>query len=270
MGVPGGVCFRLLFAVQIPKVMINPKMNPMEMAKNTSFFICKTACEINLQVVYCQDMEVTYLGHSSFKIKGKNSTVVTDPYDVKVSRFPKDVEADVVVVSHEHYDHNAVGQVGGKPFVINGPGEYEVGGVSVIGVQAWHDDKFGAERGDNTVYVIELDGMRLAYLGDLGHKFSQEQLDDIGSIDVVFVPVGGTFTIDAKVAAEVVKQVDPWVVVPMHYASLTIDPSLNEKLAPVSEFLKEMGKPEVVAVPKLVISADRMPTEMQVVVLDRK
>jgi L-ascorbate metabolism protein UlaG (beta-lactamase superfamily) len=215
-------------------------------------------------------MEVIYLGHSSFKIKGKTSSVVVDPYDAKVSKFPKDIDANIVIVSHKHADHDAVNQVLGKPFVIDGPGEYEVGGVSVIGVHTFHDDKAGAERGDNTAYVIEFEGMRLCFLGDLGHKLTQEQLDEIGSIDVAFVPVGGTYTIDAKVATEVVKQLDPWVVIPMHYASLTIDPELNSKLAPVDNFLKEMGKPDVVAIPKFVISADRMPTEMQVVVLERK
>lgn len=215
-------------------------------------------------------MEVVYLGHSAFKIKGKSSSVVTDPYDASVSKFPKDVEANIVLVSHKHADHSSVGQVAGKPFVIDGPGEFEIGGVSVIGVAVWHDDKSGAERGENTAYVIEIDGLRLVHLGDLGHKLSQEQLDEIGSVDIAFVPVGGTFTIDAKTAAEVVKQLDPWVVIPMHYASLTIDPGLNAKLAPVEDFLKEMGKPDVVAIPKLQISADRMPTELQVVVLERK
>lgn len=215
-------------------------------------------------------MEVSYLGHSAFRIKGKSSTVVIDPYDAKVSKFPKDVDANIVLVSHQHPDHNSLVQVGGKPFVVDGPGEYEVGGVSVIGVSSWHDDKSGAERGSNTIYVVEMEELRMAHLGDLGHKLSQEQLDEIGSIDIAFVPVGGFYTIDAKVAAEVVKQLDPWIVVPMHYSSLTLDPSLNEKLAPVEDFLKEMGKPDVAAVPKLLITADRMPTEMQVVVLERK
>jgi L-ascorbate metabolism protein UlaG (beta-lactamase superfamily) len=215
-------------------------------------------------------MEVTYLGHSAFKIKGKTSAVVTDPYDVKVSKFPKDVDASIVTVSHQHFDHNAVSQIQGKPFIIDGPGEYEVGGVSIIGVATWHDEKSGSERGNNTVYVIEMEDFRLVHLGDLGHKLTQEQLDEIGSVDVAFVPVGGFYTIDAKTAAEVVKQLDPWIVVPMHYASLTLAPDLNAKLAPVEDFLKEMGKTDVVAIPKLVVSADRMPTEMQVVVLERK
>lgn len=209
-------------------------------------------------------MEITYLGHASFRIKGKTATVVTDPYDEKLGKFPKDVTADIVTVSHQHGDHNAVKSVQGLAFSVQGPGEYEVKGVSIIGVHTWHDEKNGVERGANTVYVIEIDGMRVAHMGDLGHKLSQEQLDDIGPIDVVMVPVGGKYTIDAKGASEVVKQLDPWVVVPMHYKQL------NSELADVGEFLKEMGKPDVQPMPKFVISADRLPTELQVVVLERK
>ncbi|MBI2587637.1 MBL fold metallo-hydrolase [Candidatus Amesbacteria bacterium] len=209
-------------------------------------------------------MEITYLGHASFRLKGKTATVVTDPYDEKLAKFPRDVAADIVTVSHDHFDHNAVKSVQGLAFSVQGPGEYEVKGVSIIGVHTWHDDKNGAERGENTVYIMEMDGLRLAHLGDLGHKLSQEQLDEMGPIDVVLVPVGGVYTIDAKMAAEVVKQVDPGVAIPMHYKQL------NPELGGVEDFLKEMGKPGVQPVPKYVISADRLPTELQVVVLEWK
>lgn len=209
-------------------------------------------------------MEITYLGHSSFRLKGKTATVVTDPYDEKLAKFPRDVSADIVTVSHDHFDHNSLKNVQGSMFNVQGPGEYEVRGVSIIGVHTWHDEKNGAERGANTVYVIEIEGLRVAHLGDLGHKLTQEQLDEMGSIDVVTVPVGGVYTIDAKAAVEVVRQVDPWVAIPMHYKQL------NPELAGVEDFLKEMGKPEVVPVPKYVISADHLPTELQVIVLERK
>ncbi|TSC84107.1 MAG: hypothetical protein G01um101416_1137 [Microgenomates group bacterium Gr01-1014_16] len=209
-------------------------------------------------------VEITYLGHSSFRLKGKSAVVVTDPYDEKLAKFPRDIQADIVTVSHDHFDHNSLKNVQCSMFNVQGPGEYEVKGVSIIGVQTWHDEKGGAERGANTVYVIEIDGLRVAHLGDLGHKLAQGQLDEMGPIDVVLVPVGGVYTIDAKIAAEVVKQVDPWVVIPMHYKQL------NLELAGVEDFLKEMGKPEVQPDPKFVITADRMPTELQVVVLERK
>lgn len=211
-------------------------------------------------------MEIYYLGHSCFKIKGKQAVVVTDPYEEKVAKLPKDLEADVVTVSHDHGDHNAVDKLKRKGFVVDGPGEYEVSGVSVIGVAGWHDDKRGEERGNNTMYVIEMDGLRLLHLGDVGHKLSESQLEEIGAIDVVFVPVGGVYTIDAKTAVEVTRQVDPWIIVPMHYAL-----GNNElKLGGVETFLKEMGKSEVLAIPKLVISADKLPTELQVIVLESR
>lgn len=213
-------------------------------------------------------MEITYLGHASFRLKGKQKTVVTDPYDERVGKFPKGIEADMVTVSHDHEDHNQIEKVHGSRFIVRGPGEYEIGGVSVVGVPTWHDDKNGGDRGRNTVYVVEMDGLRIAHLGDVGHKLSLEQLGEMGAIDILLIPVGGTYTIDAKTAAEVVKQVDPWVVIPMHYQ--TADTHLSNQLAGVEEFLKEMGKPDVVPVPKYNVTADRLPEELQVVVLERK
>lgn len=207
-------------------------------------------------------MEITYLGHSCFKLEGKAATVVTDPFLEKCT-------ADIVTVSHSHADHNQLSKVGGSPFVIDGGGEYEVKGVSVIGVASWHDDKAGALRGPNTIYVIEIDGMRVCHLGDLGHKLSDAQLEEIGSVDVVLVPVGGEYTLDAKTAAEVVQQLDPWIIIPMHYQQPGLDPATFGKLAGVAAFLTEMGK-DVTPIPKLVISRDKLPEETQVVVLDRK
>ena len=215
-------------------------------------------------------MDITYLGHSSFKLKGKTTTVVTDPYDEKCGKFPKDVEAEIVTVSHDHGDHNRADLVKSPEFIVKGPGEYEIKGVSVVGIPTWHDDKSGAERGPNTVYVIEMDGLRIAHLGDVGHKLAQEQLDEMGAVDVLLVPTGGKFTIDAKVAAEVVRQVDPWVVIPMHYQQEGLDKKLFEGLAGVGDFLKEMGATAVAGIAKFSISRDRLPQETQVVVLERK
>lgn len=215
-------------------------------------------------------MEITYLGHSSFKLKGKVATVVTDPYDEKVGKYPKDTQADIVTVSHDHSDHNQTSKLLGTPFVIAGPGEYEVKGVSVIGVHTFHDDQSGAARGINTVYVIEMDELRLVHLGDLGHKLTEENLAEIGSVDIVFIPVGGEYTIDAKIAAEVVKQVDPWIAVPMHYQQEGLEAGTFGKLVGVDAFLKEMAKEGVVPAPKLTMSVDKLPTELQIVVLERK
>jgi L-ascorbate metabolism protein UlaG (beta-lactamase superfamily) len=219
-------------------------------------------------------MEIIYLGHASFKLKGKSKTVVCDPYGDQVGKFPRDVEADIVTVSHGHFDHNATEKIKatpaggqGTPFIINSPGEYEIGGVSVIGIPTFHDDKQGVERGQNTVYVIEMDGLRIAHLGDLGHKFSDAQLEEMGPIDILLIPVGGFYTIDAKAAKEIVGQVDPWVVIPMHYSQpgTTVD-----KIAGVEPFLQEMGKTGTLPIPKYPVTVDKLPEDLQVVVLEKK
>lgn len=213
-------------------------------------------------------MEIVYLGHSSFRLKGKQASVVTDPYAAAVGKFPRDIEADIVTVSHGHPDHNEVKAVKGTPFVIDGPGEYEVKDVSVVGVHSWHDSNEGADRGANTMYVIEMDGLRIAHLGDLGHKLSEAQLAEIGPIDIVMVPIGGTYTIDPKMANEVVRQVDPWIVIPMHYQQDGIN--LQASIAGVEAFMKESGKEAPQPLPKLLITADKLPTELQIVLLERK
>ena len=214
-------------------------------------------------------VEIYYLGHSAFRIKGKSSVVITDPYDEKAGKFPKDQTANLLTISHNHSDHNQAGLVKAG-FVIDGPGEYEVGGVSVVGIPTWHGDQEGKERGINTIFVIEIDGLRIAHAGDLGHKLTREQLEDMGQVDVLLVPIGGVYTLDAKTAAEVVKQPDPWVVIPMHYQQPGLDSGIFGQLTGVEEFLKEMGKPGIQPIPKLTISSDRLPGEMQVVVLERK
>lgn len=211
-------------------------------------------------------MEIFPLGHASFKLRGKLATVVTDPYDEKVVgiKFPKHTEADILTISHNHADHNAKISVGGNPFVVEGAGEYEIKGISIIGVSSFHDETNGADRGKNTMYRIEIDGIRVLHLGDLGHVLSSAQVDVVDGIDVLFIPVGGVYTIDAEKAAQVISDLEPRIVIPMHYGTDTY----NKNLAPVSVFLKHMGKESVVPVPKLTVSRDKLPAEMQVVVLE--
>ncbi len=208
-------------------------------------------------------MEISSLGHASFKLRGKTVTVVTDPYDGKemLVKFPKHIEADIVTISHDHHDHNAVNLVGGSPFVVHGPGEYEIKDVAVIGVAGFHDETEGKDRGRNTMYRIELDGVKIGHLGDLGHTLSSAQVDLLDGIDILFVPVGGVYTIGAEIAAQVISDIEPRIVIPMHYAN-----SMSN-LAPVEAFLKVMNKGEIVPVPKLTVSKDKLPAELQIVVL---
>jgi L-ascorbate metabolism protein UlaG (beta-lactamase superfamily) len=215
-------------------------------------------------------MEITALGLSSFKLRGKQATVVTDPYDSKAVglKFPKNVEADVITVSHDHPDHNEVSAVGGSPFIVSGPGEYEIKGVMVIGVATFHDDTQGADRGKNTIYRIEIDGVKVGHLGDLGHVLSSAQVDSLNGVDVLFVPVGGVYSLDPVKAAQVISDLDPHIVIPMHYNVEGLEEKTYGALSPVSAFLKQMNKESVVPVSKLSVSKDKFAPEMQVVVLE--
>lgn len=212
-------------------------------------------------------MDITWLGQACFKLRGRQATVVTDPFDPKFTgiNLPK-TSADIVTVSHAHQDHNFVSGIEGAPFVINGPGEYEVKGVYIVGVQTFHDREQGANRGPNVVYAVTIDDITVSHLGDLGHKLVNDQLEALGDIDVLLVPVGGTYTIDAEKAIEVIAQLEPKVVIPMHYKI----PGIPFDLAPVELFLKEFGKEESQPVSKLSVTKEKLPTETQIVVLEKQ
>lgn len=218
-------------------------------------------------------MDITYLGHSSFKLRGKDASLVTDPFAVQVGfSFPK-TSADIVTVSHKHEDHGAFISVSGtirreKPFVVEYPGEYEISGVSIFGVSAFHDLTEGAERGENIIYLIRMDGVNIVHLGDLGHLLSESQIGEIGEIDVLLLPVGGVYTIGPKEALEVISQLEPSIVVPMHYRTGKHDSKRFGQLATVEEFLKEGGFEQSRKLDKLVLNKGQMPEEMEVVVLE--
>ena len=220
-------------------------------------------------------MDITFLGHSCFKVKGKTKTVVFDPFDpAKVGyKLPK-LEADVVCVSHMHGDHNYIQGVSGvdgkEPFLISGPGEYEAGGVHVVGFNTFHDNKEGKDRGRNTIYYVEIDGLFLLHLGDLGHFPQKEVLEELNSIDVLFVPVGGIYTIDYKVATEIVSELEPYYVVPMHFRTDKLTLSRANEMNVVDKFLAEWGHDMIKREPKLKISGKSdLPEETQIVVLEQ-
>ena len=214
-------------------------------------------------------MEISYLGHSSFRLKGKNVSLVTDPYSPEIGfKFPK-IEADIITISHDHQDHNQKDLVGGNPYVIAGPGEYEVKEVSIYGLQTFHDETQGTKRGKNTVYRIELEDLSFGHLGDLGHSLSAAQLSELNGVDILFIPVGGVYTIGPKTAVEVVNQIEPMMVIPMHYFVKGLDEKVFAGMAGVEDFLKEMGA-KVVPQPKLIISREKLPTELEVIVLERR
>jgi len=214
-------------------------------------------------------MDISYLGHSSFRLKGRSATVVTDPYDSQMVgfKFPK-LSADVVTISHDHGDHNKSEFVKDAEFIIKEPGEYEIKGVSIIGIATYHDEKNGELRGKNNIYIYEMDGFRIAHLGDLGHKLGEKILDNMGEIDILMIPTGGEFTVGPADAAEIVRDIDPWMVIPMHYQSEGMNADSFSKLAPVDDFLKEAGYP-VERLPKLSVKKETMLEEQKIILLER-
>lgn len=212
-------------------------------------------------------MDISYLGHSAFKIKGRTTSIVTDPFDAATVglKFPK-VEADVVTVSHDHNDHNQAALISGVKRVLDGPGEYEISGTSFIGIPSFHDAKKGEERGKNTIFVIEMEGLRLCHLGDLGHPLNEEALSQIGDVDILFVPVGGKFTLGPKEAVEVVKGVEPKVIIPMHYLQDGMNQETFGSLARLDEFLSEMGL-KTLRLPRFSTRAGELSSEDEYIVV---
>lgn len=188
-------------------------------------------------------MKITWHGQSCFRLLVKSNnggkiTLLIDPYDKKIGLTPPRGAADIVLITHDHPDHNNLETVSNTPFIINGPGEYDVKGVYIKGIYSYHDNSKGTERGANTIYVIEVEDLKICHLGDLGQKeLADTQLEKIGEIDILMVPVGGTFTINSEEAVKIINQIEPSIVIPMHYKI----PGITIKLDEVKDFLKEIG-----------------------------
>ncbi len=214
--------------------------------------------------------KILWAGQSCFQISVSNSKdhsadIVIDPFDEELGLKVPNFSADILLVTHQHHDHNNRKAVKGEPFLIDGPGEYEIKGVFVQGIPSFHDDKEGKERGQNTIYTIEAEDMRFCHLGDLGQKqLTDEQIDKIGAVDILMIPVGGEYTIDSAGASKIIAQIEPKIVVPMHYSL----PKLKLKIDGVDKFLKTMGKPSIQPVDKLTVKTSTLPKDgMEIVVL---
>lgn len=228
-------------------------------------------CQENLYLVVWQKaMDIVFLGHSSFRIKGKGASLITDPYDSEMVgfKFPS-VEANIVTISHEHKDHNQAQLVGNVRKIVRGPGEYEILGISILGISSFHDSKKGEERGTNTIYVFEMEDLRLCHLGDLGHDLPEDILEAIGDIDILIVPVGGEYTIGPSVAVKIVQDIEPKIIIPMHYLMEGLNQEVFAKLLPLDSFLKEMGLP-VERLPKLTIAKESLAEDAKVIVLEKR
>ena len=198
------------------------------------------------------------------KIGSDNITLTTDPFNEKTGLKQPNFETDIITVSHDHYDHNNTKSLRGDKFIIDSAGEYDVKGILIYGVESYHDEVEGKERGKNIIFRIEMDNISITHLGDLGHKLNSKQLEILTGTDILLIPVGGKYTLDAKKAVEVTSQIEPRIVIPMHYKT----PNLTLDIDGVDKFIKEIGiKPTEEE--KLKISKRDLPQEdMELVILN--
>ncbi|MBI2641377.1 MBL fold metallo-hydrolase [Candidatus Roizmanbacteria bacterium] len=218
-------------------------------------------------------MDIKYLGHASFFLRSKDAKLVTDPFDPEMTglKFPK-VEADIVTVSHHHHDHDMISLVqdplGSKPLVVDMPGEVEKLGMRIFGYQSYHDRKKGAERGENNLYKITDGEISVLHCGDLGVVLDNNFVDQIGDVDVLLVPVGGFFTMSADEAVELVKKIEPYIVIPMHYNHAKLNQKTFGELTSVDYFLKKIGSQATTPVPRLTVKKGELGDETKVVVME--
>jgi L-ascorbate metabolism protein UlaG (beta-lactamase superfamily) len=211
-------------------------------------------------------MKVKWLGHACFLLtSGDGLRVITDPYAVGggIGYAPIKESADVVVVTHEHGDHNNVSAIQGKPDVIKGNGMKAARGIQFKGIASFHDTCQGRERGTNTIFCFTIDELRLCHLGDLGHVLSTEQVNEIGAVDILFIPVGGFFTIDAATANEVCEQLKPQVIIPMHFKT----PKCAYPIASVDGFLKGKKNVRKAASSEVQFECGKLPPATEIVLL---
>ncbi len=183
-------------------------------------------------------MKIRWFGHACFLFtSSKNTRVLTDPFDKKVGYALPEVEADVVTTSHDHYDHNNIGIIGGKFEHIGTPGIYKKDDIEIKGISTFHDENEGAQRGENIVFKYDIDGVRLCHCGDIGHILTERQVKEIGEVDVLLLPVGGVYTVDSEGALKLMEQLRPEVTIPMHFKT----EALSFRLEGVEKFLARAG-----------------------------
>jgi L-ascorbate metabolism protein UlaG (beta-lactamase superfamily) len=214
-------------------------------------------------------MKFKWYGHSAFGITTADGVhICTDPYipgsyDGAIGYSAIGDACDVVLESHDHDDHAGAGDLSGTPVVVRGPGEHKAKGLTFVGTQTYHDESQGSERGENTVYTFEADRVKVAFLGDLGHVLTEEQLEAIGPVDVLLTPVGGFFTIDAATATKVAEQLEAKVIIPMHYKT----DACGFPLATVDDFVAGKANVERPGAAEVEITAVDM-ANPRVIVLD--
>ena len=202
-------------------------------------------------------MTITWFGQSCFRIETKEGSILIDPFSPDIGLRPPKIKDDLVLVSHEHYDHNNIEGAGSETFIVRTPGEYEKNGIAVLGIRSFHDKSEGKERGPNTIYVIKSEDMTVCHLGDLGQeKLTEQQVEEIGDVDILMIPVGGNYTINHKEAVGVISEIEPKIVIPMHYKVKGLESDIES----ADKFVKELGlTPE--QADKFKIAKKTLPTE---------
>jgi len=209
-------------------------------------------------------LEITWYGQAMIKVSGQGKTVVIDPVPPHVGYHYDPVAADVVLVTHEHFDHNYTDGVTGSPKIITTGGSFEAAGLNIKGIDSFHDPVKGTERGPNVIYTWEQAGFKVAHFGDLGHELEPEAMREVEGLDVAMIPVGGVFTIDGPQAARLALDLAPAVVIPMHY----LTPAIEIPLRPLKEFTQSFtGTVREIGDRPVVISRDSLPAATEVWVM---
>jgi L-ascorbate metabolism protein UlaG (beta-lactamase superfamily) len=211
-------------------------------------------------------VDITWYGHACFRIREKGLTIITDPYSKEIGLTVPRIRADVITLSHDHEGHNNPRGIRGQPRVLSCAGEYEIGETFITGVPTFHDGGGGQDRGQNLAFLFDFESLTVCHLGDLGHALDQAQVELLSGVNVLLIPVGGGSTLSPSLAAEVVGTLEPNIAVPMHYQI----PGLTRDLAPVSRFLRAMGVKAPPAQEGLRVSANALPENTQVVLLESK
>ncbi len=213
-------------------------------------------------------MNISWYGQSCFKIQSKDLVLVTDPFDKAIGLRPPFGAANIVTISHDHKDHNNSEVLKEDPFIVDSAGEFEIKKIFIKGIDSFHDNQQGKERGENVIYKIEMEEIRICHLGDFGQEsFADGQLEKIGQIDILFIPIGGVTTIDWKTANSIINQIEPRIVIPMHYKIKGLVGDLA-KLDTAEKFCKENGISESDIVDKLSIKKKDLPQdETKVIVM---
>ena len=209
-------------------------------------------------------MKIRWLGHSSFLIESERGIkIITDPFDETLGYKLPRIKANIVTVSHEHFDHNYVRGIKGRPIVFKGPVKRESHKMEFTGIATYHDSVFGSKRGPNTIFIIKADGLKLCHLGDLGHILNPDKLTEIGYIDILFIPVGGFYTIDSTQATQIVNDIKPRITIPMHYKTEAIKFSIDS----VEAFLSNKDNVKRLESNELEIRKETLPENNQILVL---